>query len=643
MIPSRHLCIATFLLFNISSFCEDSPSFRDHFLKIRDDWSYNLNIAIPQDVDSAFNNCIVVIKSIISYSSPSAFDGWTANAYLGGLNSMFLLTGNTTYLDDFVLLYRFMRSARADLTKTPDYRGNILPFYYRTDSDNIFSYSPYYPYSLSDQTEIMAQRNWISLKFSDINYSGLYLDQMLRFAQIIRKHDIVDYHSIADEIISEAAETMRSHEAEWINLSPDEGYYIFCKNAPFYLDGVEIPINEAAVFGTSLMRMYLLTQDTVYLKRSRAMFSRWSKFISIENGLPCYPYTVGHWYNGWTPPDSISVNSPAVAPNTKPETFHKASLLLKFISLLSSENDSIIDIYLKPFYDLLEYSTTTCSTAVSPYPTGLDLTYPENTFHTQIPIIFSGWVDLASFNRSLIEDLMFFSNRNKTVDIFGLVYAYTRSGCYPDFRQTTINISPFISGAPDSGSFHILSPSSSKAIVTFKHMSPKHNILYLLANNDEKQRIRLDISGNVFRGTFYPPRNMGINLHWMLTDKLSYPSTRTENTVQIDLFSKHDTTFNKIEPPSRTPPAINIFPNPLHGQATISIDCRDCNIISANIISTSGKVVKDLSFTNDFLPNNHSLHWHGDDAAGKAVGTGIYYCTVRTNTAATTRKILLLK
>lgn len=129
---------------------------------------------------------------------------------------------------------------------------------------------------------------------------------MLRFAQIVKENDLTEYMDTADSIIEESIKIIESHEEQWINVSSTEGYYIFPKDSPFYLDGVEIPINEAAIFGSALVRLYSLTKQNVWINRALKMWNRWrNSFALDEFGYITYPYVTGDWRNGWTELDAV--------------------------------------------------------------------------------------------------------------------------------------------------------------------------------------------------------------------------------------------------------------------------------------------------------------------------------------------------
>jgi len=472
------------------------------------------------------------------------YGGWTIHLLLEALNTAYLLTGDECFLEDFVYGYTYLKSYRADEIHAPDYRGMIRPSWYRLEGDDIFHCSPYVDYSESDPDEIMALRGWHNLYFSDINYCGLFLDQMLRFAQIVKNNGPEKYIALADEIVQDARSIVSSHEEEWTALSGQEGYYIFPRGCPFYLDGVEIPVNEAAVFGTSLVRLYLLTGDSFYFERARSMFKRWECYFTYENGYIRYPYVTGSWYEGWGPGDEISVNTPAAKPHTEAETFHKAALTVKFISMLVLAGEDRYMQYIKDFNRVLR----TCpgmGDAVSFFPTLLDFSWPNGSYHAYQPVVFSGWVELASESRKLsnllflIIDSQLKYNGYKLKMVSARLYLMLMSGrAPPGLRLKSFIVEPLLDGSANPGREHVKAHRDSVVFVTFRHHTPKHNRIYLNVNGVPSKRIRLSVKNDGrFHGLFYAPKGKKITLSWEKMDVYSHPATEEENEVVLTMVS----------------------------------------------------------------------------------------------------------
>lgn len=506
--------------------------------KNKNDWTLSkTKQQVPEDkiyeyIDYARNSSISNPKTL-------KFSAWGAHPLLETLNNAFLLTHDEKYLKEFIYFYNYFRSNRADILNKLNYKGEIKPQWYRLDRYNIFNISPYFKYSKNNLREIVKKRGWVNLKFSDINYSGLFLDQLLRFSLILKENHIQNFDSIVEEIIEESSNVIKSHEEEWVSLNNEEGYYIFPKNSPFFIDGVEMPINEAAIFGTSLVRMYILTNDESYLKRAKAMLNRWAKYFKYSRkGFIYYPYATGHWYNGWSKYDRISINTPHRGPDTGNEPFNKAALTIKFIEMLSIYDNTLTRRYLEEFHKVL-VACEELGDAISFFPNYLDLIWPDGSYHASQPITYNGWLDLACKNRKLTNKLFLIINAdlesNYAIIAPRLYLQLMSTYNVPQLEKKRIQIKPSI--IKRANECHIETDKDSVVYATFQHLTPKHNRIYLNVNDNLNKRIRLSVQNGKFHGKFYAPAKYCIKLSWEMTDKYSHPQNEKENLIFLDVYS----------------------------------------------------------------------------------------------------------
>lgn len=497
-----------------------------------EDWRHRENVGVINE--QAIQDDIRQSKDLIS-SQPNKtkFSAWAVQPLLSMINTAYLTTTDPSYLDQFVEFFEYFISVRMDKQGRINYDGSVRPQWERQDEYNILNISPYKAYSGIDPEVLKKERGWHSLYFSDVNYSGLFIEQMLRFAQIVREYHLTEYWEIAEQIVNESMAVVQSHENEWVRISHDEGYYIFPKGCPFFVDGVEMPINEAAIFGTALVRLYLLTGDEKWLNRALSMWRHWRRSFALDKfGYITYPYVMGDWRNGWSEADSVSVNSPSAPATVTPETFHKAALTLQFIIFLERAVPGSLRDYLIEFKKLILASREIGGSPIAEYPAVLGFQWPLNTFHALPPFYNEGWIALmhndelfqASVQRYLWQSPanLIYSKLMGTVQNDEQVSTKTTT-IYPDLMDE------------ESAECTILEGKSYSTQLQFFQVSPKHNTLYLYVDKSLAKRIRLDIdykSGN-FKAIMFVPSNRCIVLSWLPEDEFAYPLTQLENQVVL--------------------------------------------------------------------------------------------------------------
>jgi hypothetical protein len=83
-------------------------------------------------------------------------------------------------------------------------------------------------------------------------------------------------------------------------------------------------------------------------------------------------------------------------------------------------------------------------------------------------------------------------------------------------------------------------------------------------------------------------------------------------------------------------PSIGIYPNPSHGEFTITVDLPATTGVNISIWDAQGKIVTVI--TDGILPGgSHRFDFHGG-----ALAKGVYYCKVRTGNTLSTCKLLIL-
>ncbi|MBD3179033.1 MAG: T9SS type A sorting domain-containing protein [Candidatus Latescibacteria bacterium] len=83
-------------------------------------------------------------------------------------------------------------------------------------------------------------------------------------------------------------------------------------------------------------------------------------------------------------------------------------------------------------------------------------------------------------------------------------------------------------------------------------------------------------------------------------------------------------------------------PNPFNGTTTIAYSVKERSYVDLKIYDTAGRVVKVLK-TGTQAPGTYEVVWNGRNRSGEAVTSGVYFCRMRVNKFAQTRKIIYLR
>ena len=84
------------------------------------------------------------------------------------------------------------------------------------------------------------------------------------------------------------------------------------------------------------------------------------------------------------------------------------------------------------------------------------------------------------------------------------------------------------------------------------------------------------------------------------------------------------------------------FPNPFNPQTTIAYSVPRAGRVTLQVFDVAGRLVATL-FDGDRAAGRHTASWGGRDAAGVAVGSGVYFVRLEAGGVVRTQKVVLLK
>lgn len=137
---------------------------------------------------------------------------------------------------------------------------------------------------------------------------------------------------------------------------------------------------------------------------------------------------------------------------------------------------------------------------------------------------------------------------------------------------------------------------------------------------------------------------------------IRWPSgtVQVERTLHADSLIEvvEDTTLTWVPeegPPPRIPASVILYqnyPNPFNPSTTIRFDVPPApggrQHVLLDVYDLRGRRVRTL-IDRELEAGSHSAVWDGNDGDGRPVGTGVFFCTTRAASGATTRKMTLVR
>ena len=112
------------------------------------------------------------------------------------------------------------------------------------------------------------------------------------------------------------------------------------------------------------------------------------------------------------------------------------------------------------------------------------------------------------------------------------------------------------------------------------------------------------------------------------------PGENNSDCVTLDIH-KEDLLPTKIS-------ILNNFPNPFNPSTHITLQLKNKEYISVSIFDLKGQFIKTI-FSGSMGDGKHTIMWEGVDIIGNKVGSGIYFCVVKSENSILSKKIVMAK
>ena len=149
------------------------------------------------------------------------------------------------------------------------------------------------------------------------------------------------------KVAQESLETLRHlvelHSEEWVEHDADilalteeeEGYYIFPKGSPVRYDGTNLPFNQQNRFGTLLISLYEIDDESQYLDKALKLGRVFRRHLIPDNEGYKWHYWWGKASTGWDEGEGISTNTPSYDGHKGFDARGYATLELEFVTKLA--------------------------------------------------------------------------------------------------------------------------------------------------------------------------------------------------------------------------------------------------------------------------------------------------------------------
>lgn len=146
--------------------------------------------------------------------------------------------------------------------------------------------------------------------------------------------------------------------------------------------------------------------------------------------------------------------------------------------------------------------------------------------------------------------------------------------------------------------------------------------------------------GRMMQGAAHIHVGIGTNEH-IDSVVVQWPNGSTENFGSLTANALHTLSEGKSSQmvAAFTHPKLHVYPNPMHGETSVSYHVADANMVNLHVYSLHNKLVRTLVAEHQ-LPGSYSVQWDGKDREGNDVAAGMYLVRIRVGSSESTARII---
>ncbi|MFC5407479.1 RCC1 domain-containing protein [Cohnella soli] len=172
--------------------------------------------------------------------------------------------------------------------------------------------------SLPSRNPVSGLASFVPLRMSFPVHTGLLTYPMATFARVVYSTPALNgnptYKAAADRYFQAAWDAASSHDYQWVENTNNEGWYIYPKGAPMFVDGSENQFNHYLSLGKTFVELSQIPgpRQAEALNKATRMANRYKNDLTWDDVRDAYVWkyypTQSATYNGWDERAGTTIN-----------------------------------------------------------------------------------------------------------------------------------------------------------------------------------------------------------------------------------------------------------------------------------------------------------------------------------------------
>ncbi|WP_409343983.1 RCC1 domain-containing protein [Paenibacillus sp. MBLB4367] len=171
---------------------------------------------------------------------------------------------------------------------------------------------------LASRNPVNGLKSFVPLRMSFPVHTGLLTYPMATFARVVYDTPALNgnpmYKAAADRYFQAAWDAASTHDYQWVENTANEGWYIYPKGAPMFVDGSENQFNHYLSLGKTYVELSQIPgpHQADALNKATRMANRFKNDLTWDNVKDAYVWTYypkqSATYTGWDERTSTTIN-----------------------------------------------------------------------------------------------------------------------------------------------------------------------------------------------------------------------------------------------------------------------------------------------------------------------------------------------
>jgi len=171
---------------------------------------------------------------------------------------------------------------------------------------------------IASRNPVYGQKSFVPLRMSFPVHTGLITYPMATFARVVYDTPALNgnptYKAAADRFFQAAWDAASAHDHQWVENAINEGWYIYPKGAPMFVDGSENQFNHYLSLGKTYVELSQISgpHQAEALNKATRMANRYKNDFTYDDVKDAYIWTYypkqSTTYTGWDERTSTTIN-----------------------------------------------------------------------------------------------------------------------------------------------------------------------------------------------------------------------------------------------------------------------------------------------------------------------------------------------